>query len=285
LAAGLPQQLSDGGTLFVPGVGQHDGTAWTYQLTDALGSVRQLADAQGYVVQRYDYGPFGETLKVEGKKSNTLRYTGEQTDNDTGLVYLRARWYDAMTGRFTTRDPFPGLPILPQTLHPYVYVNNNPINLTDPSGEFVGDILDIASFFWSLDDFLRCPTWENAAWLGVDLLGLLPVIPALGMVRKIGKLGDVGQLHHMLSNKIVRALGQHQTLRGLLSRNDLIVRATDTLSHKGYQTWHRLYDNEVVQWLSRHPNASHDDFLQFLREIYERPEMREAFPDALNLLK
>ncbi len=132
LASSLPQMLSDGGTLYVPGMGQYASATWTYPLPDALGSVRQLADARGYVVQRYDYAPFGETLLAQGERSSALRYTGEQTDDDTGLVYLRARWYDPLTGRFTTRDPFPGLATLPQTLHPYVYVNNNPINLTDP---------------------------------------------------------------------------------------------------------------------------------------------------------
>jgi hypothetical protein len=40
-------------------MGQWDGKEWTYELPDGLGSVRQLADAQGYMVQRYEYGPFG----------------------------------------------------------------------------------------------------------------------------------------------------------------------------------------------------------------------------------
>jgi outer membrane protein assembly factor BamB len=52
------------------------------------------------------------------------------------LLYLRARWYDPATGRFLTRDPFPGLASLPQTQHAYVYVGNNPVNLTDPSGRY-----------------------------------------------------------------------------------------------------------------------------------------------------
>jgi RHS repeat-associated protein len=134
-AADLPQMLSDGSVLYVPGVGQWDGQAWTYELPDGLGSVRQLADAQGYLVQRYEYGPFGEMLASEGQRTNSLRYTGEQWDGDTGLLYLRARWYDPSVGRFTTRDPFPGFAVLPQTQHPYVYVGNNPINLTDPSGK------------------------------------------------------------------------------------------------------------------------------------------------------
>ncbi|HHN93732.1 MAG TPA: hypothetical protein ENK17_03110, partial [Anaerolineae bacterium] len=55
---------------------------------------------------------------------------------DAGLLYLRARWYDPATGRFLTRDPYPGLAVLPATQHSYVYVGNNPVNLSDPGGEF-----------------------------------------------------------------------------------------------------------------------------------------------------
>jgi RHS repeat-associated protein len=95
-----------------------------------------LSDASGAIIQSYTYALFGELLAAQGTRSSALQYTGAQTDLDTGLVYLRARWYDSATGRFTTRDPFPGFAALPQTLHPYVYVNNNPVNLSDPSGKF-----------------------------------------------------------------------------------------------------------------------------------------------------
>jgi RHS repeat-associated protein len=140
LAGGLPQLLSDGETLYVPGVGQYRDGEWTYTLADGLGSVRQLADGQGYVVQRYDYSPFGQVMAAEGGWANPLRYSGEQWDADAGLLYLRARWYDPATGRFLTRDPFPGLAALPQTQHPYVYVGNNPVNLVDPSGRYGRDV-------------------------------------------------------------------------------------------------------------------------------------------------
>ncbi len=142
-AADLPQLLSDGNTLYVPGVGQWNGSAWAYDLADGLGSVRQLVDAQGNVVQSYTYSPFGELIAAQGNRSSALRYTGEQSDDDTGLVYLRARWYDPSTGRFTTRDPFQGLAGYPQTQHAYVYSLNNPINVTDPSGEFVETPWDV----------------------------------------------------------------------------------------------------------------------------------------------
>ena len=48
---------------------------------------------------------------------------------------MRARHYNPALGRFMSRDPFPGLMQAPQTLNPYVYVGNYPVNLTDPSGE------------------------------------------------------------------------------------------------------------------------------------------------------
>ncbi|MFB0537484.1 MAG: RHS repeat-associated core domain-containing protein [Anaerolineae bacterium] len=81
------------------------------------------------------YAPFGTLLWQQGSPPGPWGFAGEFQD-PTGLIYLRARWYDPGTGRFLTRDPFPGLATLPTTQHPYVYVGNNPVNLTDPSGEF-----------------------------------------------------------------------------------------------------------------------------------------------------
>jgi hypothetical protein len=49
---------------------------------------------------------------------------------------LRARYYAPEQGRFTTRDPFPGVASSPASLHPYLYVLNNPLIYTDPDGEF-----------------------------------------------------------------------------------------------------------------------------------------------------
>jgi hypothetical protein len=95
----------------------------------------------------------------------------------------------------------------------------------------------------------------------------------------------IGQWHHVLSNRIVRELERHKTLRGLFKRGDFLVQASDDLSHWGYQAWHRVYDDEVVKWLRENPEATRDQFLMLLREIYERPEMRERFPDAIEVLE
>ena len=201
LAADLPQVLVEGDTVYVPGVGYHDGEQWIYSLPDGLGSVRQLADARGELVQKQTYSPFGMLVDSEGDASTSQHYTGEYQEADTGLVYLRARWYDPSTGRFLSRDPFPGLAALPQTQHPYVYVGNNPINLTDPSGEYVESpwdvamlVLDIAFLandihYYSAVNPCANP-WErmfvlgvDAAAIGIDLASLLlPGIPGGGGV-------------------------------------------------------------------------------------------------------
>ena len=58
--------------------------------------------------------------------ANEFTYAGEQVDA-SGLQYLRARYYDAATGRFASRDPLP-------LMQRYAYVGGNPVNLVDPSG-------------------------------------------------------------------------------------------------------------------------------------------------------
>lgn len=57
-------------------------------------------------------------------------FTGEYLDDETGMTYLRNRYYDPITGRFTTKDPIG----VDGGLNSYAYTNNNPVNYTDPEG-------------------------------------------------------------------------------------------------------------------------------------------------------
>jgi RHS repeat-associated protein len=64
-----------------------------------------------------------------------LQYcSGEQYDSDLGLYYLRARYYNPLTGRFLSRDPEDGKPLDPKTLHKYLYAGGDPVNAMDPTG-------------------------------------------------------------------------------------------------------------------------------------------------------
>ena len=112
-------------------LGWWDGAAWAYVLPDALGSVRQVAGAGGVVVQAREWTPYG--VEIGGARSGP-GYTGEWQDADVGLVYLRARWLDVETGRFTQPDPWEGDRWQPILSHSYLYVGGNPVGCVDPSG-------------------------------------------------------------------------------------------------------------------------------------------------------
>ena len=130
-----------------------------YYGQDALGSVRFLMDGTGDVVNRYEYDPYGVHYYAESASVDpAFRFSGEQWDAGSGLYYLRARYYDPAQGRFLTRDPFAGVLNLPQTLNPYAYATNNPVNLTDPSGL---DPLDEAWRQTFRDTYRREPLWQD----------------------------------------------------------------------------------------------------------------------------
>ena len=143
-AAGLTQVLqeaTDGqATSYLYGhdlLAQYDCGTWTYHVNDGLGSVRQLADPAGQVVQGYSFSPFGVPLGESG--GEPYGYTGEQWDASAGLVFLRARYMQPATGRFVSKDPWPGDIWRPGTFNEFVYVLDNPANQTDPSGLLSGE--------------------------------------------------------------------------------------------------------------------------------------------------
>ncbi|MBY0578586.1 MAG: hypothetical protein K2P57_06025 [Burkholderiales bacterium] len=107
--------------------------AWTpaiYQ-QDALMSVTGISSHDGNPVWSADYTAFGDRLIGQtGTSANRLQYTGREMDS-TGLYYYRARYYDPTIGRFLSEDPLG----FAAGINFYAYVNNNPINANDPSGQ------------------------------------------------------------------------------------------------------------------------------------------------------
>jgi RHS repeat-associated protein len=117
-------------------INQTRGNQTTFYLVDGLGSTRLLTDELGNVVNVYDYEAFGETINQLGTAQNQYLFAGEQFDQGLGDYYLRDRFYDSDTGRFTRRDKYEGQLGEPLTLHDYLYAHSDPINLLDPSGKF-----------------------------------------------------------------------------------------------------------------------------------------------------
>ncbi len=113
-----------------------------YYLYDGLGSVTFMVKPDGNKRDHYRYDEFGKPAPGNSKLSedgrnvlhNTFGYTGEMWDQESELLYLRARYYEPETGRFLSRDSYEGNLQNPLSRHLYAYVGNNPVNYVDPSG-------------------------------------------------------------------------------------------------------------------------------------------------------
>lgn len=110
-----------------------------YLLTDHLGSVDVVLDEQGEVVERRDYLPYGSERLSDSAPDATEtdhKFTGKKLDDETGLYYYGARYYDPLISRFLAFDPWQGNLSDPQSLNKYAYVLNNPIKFIDPTGMY-----------------------------------------------------------------------------------------------------------------------------------------------------
>jgi len=110
--------------------------ALSYYGYDGHGSVRSLTDASGAVTDTYTYDAFGTLISRTGTTPNEYLYAGERYDAETGMYHLRARYMDPSMGRFRTMDSYEGSVSNPRSLGKYLYVNDNPVSFTDPSGHF-----------------------------------------------------------------------------------------------------------------------------------------------------
>jgi RHS repeat-associated protein len=151
--------------------GQFSGGAWktSYYALDGHGSARFLSDATGTATDFYTYDAFGNLVYKAGATANAYLYCGEQYDSDLGLYDLRARYMEPGRGRFWTQDSFEGGDKEgPSGLHKYLFSENDPCDLSDPSGEDP-DLLSVAvtvGIVGSLSGCLATP----------ELAGHLPVV-------------------------------------------------------------------------------------------------------------
>lgn len=105
---------------------------------NALGSVMALTDAQGEVVEYYEYDAYGQPTILSSSfgplsssiSGNPYLFTGRRWDEETDLYYYRARYYDTETGRFLQRDPLGYV----DGWNMYEYVGGNPVMKMDPLG-------------------------------------------------------------------------------------------------------------------------------------------------------
>jgi RHS repeat-associated protein len=101
--------------------------------TDHLGTVRAITDVYGQLASTHNYFPFGDEIG-NTLSYNTHQYTGHERDRETGLDYMKARYYGDGLPRFLSPDPIGGTPDMPQSWNRYSYAQNSPILRWDPDG-------------------------------------------------------------------------------------------------------------------------------------------------------
>ena len=96
---------------------------------DEMGSITDITDTNGTVLNHYAYDAFGNRTVEEESVENRFGFAGEMLDAVTGQYYLRARFYNPVIARFLSEDTYYG-----DGLNLYAYCYNNPVGYVDPSG-------------------------------------------------------------------------------------------------------------------------------------------------------
>ena len=108
---------------------ERDGNIYYYHY-DGLGSVTEITDSSGAIIENYEYDSFGYPSVTGSLIQNPYMFTGRRWDEESGIYYYRARMYDPSIGRFLQRDPIGYY----DHLNLYQYTGNNPIKWIDPFG-------------------------------------------------------------------------------------------------------------------------------------------------------
>jgi RHS repeat-associated protein len=154
-ASSTPLLLDDGTNSYLYGPSTapiaeiNDSTgAIHYLSSDLIGSTRLVTTSTGTVSGVSIYDEYGNVVSRTGATNSPFGYSGNWTDPDTGLVYLRARDYDPATAQFLTVDP-----AVDSTRQPYAYVANDPLAAVDPNGDCGQSVQ-----WWNPS------TWDANAW-------------------------------------------------------------------------------------------------------------------------
>jgi RHS repeat-associated protein len=186
----------------------------------------------------------------QGTTPNAYRYTGQQSDADSGLLYLRARYYEPSTGRFITQDAKKGDPKNPKTFNFYVYCLNNPLTLTDPTG------------YASIRIFIT-PKVANYSSAAIDAL------------KNKGE-NDV-QVTVLTDNYYLNAQIVYNALK---SSDYIIVRAHGSSNSLGYCFSFEGEKGDTAHTPDGNPYLTPNDFTEQLSKIFGDSKTKLLFLDA-----
>ena len=162
-----------------PAVVVYNGTAYAY-VKSLQGDIVAILDENGNTVVSYGYDAWGMPLWCTGELAETLgkvqpfRYRGYVFDEETGLYYLRSRYYNPRWGRFVNADNVLNICATSncnRVPNAFAYCSNGVIQRTDTDGKLWDIIFDIVSFVGSVVDVIENPTdpWAWASLTGEQI--------------------------------------------------------------------------------------------------------------------
>ncbi len=177
-----------------------------YYVTNLQGDIMSMVDAEGFSVAEYYYNAWGLPMGTLGALAeiNPLRYRGYYFDTETGLYYLKGRYYDPFVCRFINADNYQstGQDILGTNM--FAYCNNNPMMYVDSNGDFPWAIFLTATLVGGLIGGLVGAAYGaiNAYAAGEDVgigarygfiagLSIGTVLSGGPLIKCIGKVGTV----------------------------------------------------------------------------------------------
>ena len=150
---------------------------------NAHGDVVRLVSTSGVSVKIYEYDAFGNERNATPGDTNPFRYCGEYYDTTTQKYFLRARWYDPATGRFTQQDSWNYYdPNDPLSLNLYSYCAGNPVKFIDPSGRSA-----TISSWWSVTMWWIAaadgpiPAGDIIYVIGIVVTGVIDLVNTIGV--------------------------------------------------------------------------------------------------------
>jgi len=143
-------------------------------------------DCSGNLVNGYVYDPFDNLFEQNETVANPWQYASGYLDSTTGLYHFGARYYDPTLGRWTQEDPIPGQLSNPDSLNPYLYVNDSPVNGTDPSGKYNITGCEQALFNTG---FFGALSAAGGAWLVFGLI--IPWLLTIGAATSSALIGAI----------------------------------------------------------------------------------------------
>ena len=171
----------------------------------------QIVDKTGKIVNNYKYDEWGNITASTETISNPFKYAGEVYDEETGLYYLRARYYDPALGRFINEDPYEGQVTNPLSLNLYTYCYNNPLIYIDPTGQTVQDFfkgmvtalkenLTAGILKWAIEKIIDVDDTSYRYDSGIDYYAGRVVGDALSMGGGIGSI--IKEIKTVIANTI-----------------------------------------------------------------------------------